>query len=58
MSGWSCKESPECAYVATCPDCSGCDDCCDCESYCYACTLERPCECDRDDDMHLEGGDD
>lgn len=28
----SCKESPECGYIATCPDCDGCDDCCDCQA--------------------------
>ena len=55
---YSCKESPECGYVATCPDCCGCDDCCDCDTYCADCLNERPCACDRDGDVDPEGSDD
>lgn len=32
MMNRSCKESPACGYLATCPDCDGCDDCCRCSS--------------------------
>lgn len=50
----SCRESPMCGYIATCPDCDGCNDCCQCDTrcaftgcdksdcWCEDCTGEKP----------------
>jgi hypothetical protein len=49
----SCRESPMCGYVATCPDCDGCDDCCDCAWKCPDCGVEKKdCWCEGWDQLH------
>lgn len=32
MSATICKNTPECGYLATCPDRYGCDYCCRCSA--------------------------
>lgn len=50
---YACRETPMCAYLATCPECDGCDDCCSCLGNCPDCGVAiEDCWCDGWNRLH------